>query len=146
MLHVCRRYRLLEQSHAPYLEVMPFKVIVSFTLLQLGCLLGVYGITWAGIAGVAFPIPIMALVPLRQYVLPRLFKQQHLAVLDNLVTEEVEPIAHEDAVRVRGCVLVVPPPPSFPTPSFPCMCIVICWASPAIFQYSTAKHPCMHAG
>lgn len=28
-------------------------------------------VTWAGIGGVAFPIPIMALVPVRMYLLPR---------------------------------------------------------------------------
>ncbi len=33
-------------------------------------------------AGIAFPLPIMALVPLRRYLLPRAFSAPHLADLD----------------------------------------------------------------
>lgn len=41
-------------------------------MLQVLLLAGVWAlVTWAGVAGVAFPLPIMALVPLRAFVLPR---------------------------------------------------------------------------
>jgi hypothetical protein len=72
---------------------VPFRVVARFTLLQLVYLLGVWALTtWAGIAGIAFPLPIMVLVPLRQYVLPLLFSRQHLAELDAASYEEAPPI------------------------------------------------------
>jgi hypothetical protein len=46
--HACRR--LLERGHAPYIETVPFRVIVLFTLLQLVGLGAVYGITKAGVS------------------------------------------------------------------------------------------------
>ena len=44
----------------------------------------------------------MALVPLRQYVLPRLFDPKHLAELDRASYEEVPALNHELAARVSG--------------------------------------------
>lgn len=48
--------------------------------------------TWAGVYGIAFPILIMALVPLRQYVIPKLFPASSLRYLDTAedVEEEIE--------------------------------------------------------
>jgi len=43
-----------------------------------------YGITWAGIAGVSFPLFIMLLVPAREYIMPRFFTHQDLHHLDPL--------------------------------------------------------------
>ena len=43
------RCRLLERGHAPYIETVPFRVILWFTALQLAGLGAVYGITWAGV-------------------------------------------------------------------------------------------------
>ena len=54
------------------------------------------------VVGVAFPIPIMALVPLRQFVLPRLFDPKHLAELDRASYEELPALNHELAARVSG--------------------------------------------
>uniref|UniRef100_A0A383W2A2 Bicarbonate transporter-like transmembrane domain-containing protein n=1 Tax=Tetradesmus obliquus TaxID=3088 RepID=A0A383W2A2_TETOB len=89
-----RRIGVLQQEHAAYLQLVPFRVVVRFTLLQLALLLGVWAlVTWAGIAGIAFPLPIMALVPLRQYVLPLLFDKKHLAGLDAAAYEEAPGIA-----------------------------------------------------
>ncbi|WIA30064.1 hypothetical protein OEZ86_000159 [Tetradesmus obliquus] len=89
-----RRIGVLQQEHAAYLQLVPFRVVVRFTLLQLALLLGVWAlVTWAGIAGIAFPLPIMALVPLRQYVLPLLFDKKHLASLDAAAYEEAPGIA-----------------------------------------------------
>jgi hypothetical protein len=80
-------------------------VVVRFTLLQLAYLLGVWALTtWAGIAGIAFPLPIMALVPVRQYLLPLLFSRQHLAELDAASYEEAPPIHDRlQAAQVRRC-------------------------------------------
>jgi hypothetical protein len=63
--------RLLEQGHAPYVETVPFKAVAAFTIFQLIYLLMVYGITWIPIAGFLFPLPIIALIPIRSYLLPK---------------------------------------------------------------------------
>ena len=47
----CRRYIALEAGHHPYLETVPFRTIVAFTLFQALYTGAVYGLTWAGIAG-----------------------------------------------------------------------------------------------
>jgi hypothetical protein len=90
------------------LQLVPFRVVARFTLLQLVYLLGVWALTtWAGIAGIAFPLPIMALVPLRQYLLPLLFSRQHLAELDAASYEEAPPIHDRlQAAQVRPVLLL----------------------------------------
>jgi hypothetical protein len=40
------RVRILRREHPPYLEVVPFKTVVGFTLFQIVYTLAVYGITW----------------------------------------------------------------------------------------------------
>jgi len=97
-----RRYLVLERGHAPYLETVKYKIIVAFTLIQLIVVGAVYGLTWAGIAGVLFPLPIMALVPFRQYILPRWFRSDDLNALDKLKEEEAAPLGHEEAIEVAG--------------------------------------------
>ena len=73
---------MLTQPHPVWLETVTMSNIVKFTLLQLAVLAGVYGITWAGIAGILFPVPILLLIPGRQYVMPRLFDAWTLSQLD----------------------------------------------------------------
>lgn len=46
------------------------RVIVAFTALQFLYVGGVYGITWIHIVGSIFPVPILLLVPIRQYIMP----------------------------------------------------------------------------
>ena len=43
----------------------------------------------AQIVGVIFPVFIMALVPFRQFIMPRIFKREHLRELDAAPYEEV---------------------------------------------------------
>lgn len=88
-----KRYLIYQQGHAPYIETVPFKVIAWFTLLQTALLVAVYGLTWAGIAGILFPVPIMLLVPFRQWIMPRMFKPVYLEELDKMNTEEAPPLA-----------------------------------------------------
>ncbi|KAK9117180.1 hypothetical protein Sjap_016127 [Stephania japonica] len=83
-----RRYKVLEEYHATFVETVPFKAIATFTLFQMAYLLLCFGITWIPIAGVLFPLLIMLLVPVRQYVLPKLFKGVHLQDLDAAEYEE----------------------------------------------------------
>lgn len=83
-----RRYKVLEDFHATFVETVPFKTIAMFTLFQTTYLLLCFGITWVPIAGVLFPLLIMLLVPVRQYVLPKFFKGAHLQDLDAADYEE----------------------------------------------------------
>ncbi|GKV40569.1 hypothetical protein SLEP1_g48195 [Rubroshorea leprosula] len=83
-----RRYKILEEYHATFVETVPFKTIAIFTIFQTTYLLICFGLTWIPIAGVMFPLMIMILVPVRQYFLPRFFKGAHLQDLDAAEYEE----------------------------------------------------------
>ncbi|KAM3307803.1 putative boron transporter 2 isoform X1 [Capsicum chacoense] len=89
-----RRYKVLEDNHATFVETVPFKTIAWFTLFQTVYLLLCFGITWIPIAGVLFPLLIMLLVPVRQYLLPKFFKGAHLQDLDAAEYEEAPAIAY----------------------------------------------------
>ena len=54
---------ILEKAHAPYVETVPLRTVAAFTALQLAAVGAIYGVTWAGVAGVLFPLPIVLLVP-----------------------------------------------------------------------------------
>lgn len=88
-----RRYKVLEDYHATFVETVPFKTIAMFTLFQTAYLLLCFGLTWIPIAGVLFPLLIMLLVPVRQYLLPKFFKSAHLQDLDAAEYEEASAIA-----------------------------------------------------
>ncbi|KAK4768408.1 hypothetical protein SAY87_003549 [Trapa incisa] len=83
-----RRYKVLEEYHATFVETVPFKAIAIFTVFQTAYLLVCFGLTWIPIAGVMFPLMIMLLVPVRQYILPKFFKGAHLQDLDAAEYEE----------------------------------------------------------
>ncbi|KAF3336236.1 hypothetical protein FCM35_KLT18822 [Carex littledalei] len=80
--------QVLEEYHATFVETVPFKTIAFFTLFQTSYLLICFGTTWIPIAGVLFPLMIMLLVPVRQYILPKMFKGAHLTDLDAAEYEE----------------------------------------------------------
>ncbi|XP_014501627.1 probable boron transporter 2 [Vigna radiata var. radiata] len=88
-----RRYKLLEEYHATFVETVPFKTVAMFTVFQTVYLLLCFGLTWIPIAGVLFPLLIMLLVPVRQYCLPKFFKGAHLQELDAAAYEEAPAIA-----------------------------------------------------
>ncbi|KAM2017149.1 hypothetical protein EV2_048470 [Malus domestica] len=83
-----RRFKVLEDNHATFVETVPFKSIAMFTVFQTLYLLACFGLTWVPIAGVMFPMMIMLLVPVRQYILPKFFKGAHLQDLDAAEYEE----------------------------------------------------------
>lgn len=89
-----RRYMVLEEYHATFVETVPFKTIAFFTLFQTVYLLLCFGITWIPIAGVLFPLLIMLLIPVRQYLLPKFFKAAHLQDLDAAEYEEAPAITY----------------------------------------------------
>lgn len=81
--------RLLEGDHASFVESVPSKYIVLFTLFQCVYFLVCFGVTWIPIAGMLFPLPFFLLITLRQHILPKLFKPQHLKELDAAEYEEI---------------------------------------------------------
>lgn len=87
-----RRFKVLEDYHATFVETVPFKTIATFTLFQTSYLLICFGLTWVPIAGLLFPLMIMLLVPVRQYILPKFFKGVHLQDLDAAEYEEAPAI------------------------------------------------------
>ncbi|KAF2315907.1 hypothetical protein GH714_040702 [Hevea brasiliensis] len=87
----------LEECHATFIETVPFKTIAIFTLFQTVYLLVCFGITWIPIAGVLFPMLIMLLVPVRQYLLPKFFKGAHLQDLDAAEYEEAPAVSYNMA-------------------------------------------------
>ncbi|XP_047307861.1 probable boron transporter 2 isoform X1 [Impatiens glandulifera] len=96
-----RRYKVLEEYHATFVETVPFKTIALFTLFQTAYLLVCFGITWVPIAGVLFPLMIMLLVPVRQYIMPKLFKGAFLQDLDASEFEESPALPFEVATEVE---------------------------------------------
>lgn len=91
---------MLEKYHGTFLETVPFKTIATFTLFQTAYLLLCFGITWIPIAGVLFPLLIMLLVPVRQYLLPKFFKRAHLQDLDAAEYEEAPAVAFNMSFEV----------------------------------------------
>ncbi|GAA0151228.1 secondary carrier transporter [Lithospermum erythrorhizon] len=92
-----RRYKVLEEHHATFIETVPFRTIVFFTLFQTAYLLACFGVTWIPIAGALFPLLIMLLVPVRQYFLPKFFKGAHLQDLDAAEYEEAPAVTYNMA-------------------------------------------------
>jgi boron transporter len=74
---------------------VPMKVIRRFTLLQLAVLLCIYGVTRMPFIDGFFPMLIAVLVPVRIYVLPRLFGEAHVKAMDGNV---IEPSHAEEAI------------------------------------------------
>ncbi|XP_061346275.1 probable boron transporter 7 [Gastrolobium bilobum] len=84
-----RRYKILEGSHASFVETVPFKTIAAFTALQFAYFMFCYGVTWIPIGGILFPLPFFLLIILRERLLPKLFKPSHLQELDASEYEEI---------------------------------------------------------
>lgn len=97
---------MLEDYHATFVETVPFKTIAAFTLFQTAYLLVCFGITWIPLAGVLFPLLIMLLVPVRQYLLPKFFKAAHLQDLDAAEYEEARAITYNMTFEVSYTVVL----------------------------------------
>lgn len=83
-----RRYKVLEGSHASFMESVPYEYIVRFTLFQVVYFLMCFGVTWIPIAGILFPLLFFLLISIRQHVLPKFFHPAHLRELDSCEWEE----------------------------------------------------------
>ncbi|XP_010454873.1 PREDICTED: probable boron transporter 6 isoform X1 [Camelina sativa] len=82
-------FKVLEGVHASFIELVPYRVIVTFTLFQLVYFLLCYGMTWIPMAGIFFPALFFLLISIREHLLPKLFDPQHLHVLDASDYEEI---------------------------------------------------------
>lgn len=80
-MHVCR-IEMLNKEHPVYLETVTFRNIMKFTALQVAYLFMVWGVTWAGAIGIAFPFLIVLVIPARQYLMPKFFDRWTLSQLD----------------------------------------------------------------
>ncbi|KAL7619108.1 hypothetical protein Lser_V15G01310 [Lactuca serriola] len=84
-----RRYKVLERVHASFVESVPYRTIVMFTIFQIVYFLTCFGVTWIPIAGILFPVPFFLLITIRQHILPKLFHPYHLSELDAAEYEEI---------------------------------------------------------
>ncbi|PNY17407.1 boron transporter 4-like protein, partial [Trifolium pratense] len=84
-----RWFKLLEGHHASFVESVPIRNIVFFTIFQCVYFLVCFGVTWIPIAGILFPLPFFFLILVRQYILPKLFSPHHLRELDAAEYEEI---------------------------------------------------------
>ncbi|XWS16416.1 hypothetical protein CRYUN_Cryun34aG0085600 [Craigia yunnanensis] len=84
-----RRYKVLQGVHASFLESVPYRYIVMFTLFQFIYLLLCFGVTWIPIAGILFPLPFFLLISIRQHILPKLIQPNYLWELDAAEYEEI---------------------------------------------------------
>ncbi|CAJ1972104.1 unnamed protein product [Sphenostylis stenocarpa] len=84
-----RRHKILEGPHASFVESVPFNTIATFTIVQIVYFLICYGVTWIPIGGILFPLPFFLLITIREHLLPRLFKPDHLQELDAVEYEEI---------------------------------------------------------
>lgn len=89
VLHLISLNRVLEGVHASFVESVPFKSILMFTLFQLVYLLVCFGVTWIPIAGILFPLLFFLLISIRQHILPKFFTSEHLRELDAAEYEEI---------------------------------------------------------
>ncbi|XP_068647365.1 boron transporter 4 isoform X2 [Aristolochia californica] len=91
-----RRYKVLEGDHASFVETVPFKIAAAFTIFQTVYLLICFGVTWIPVAGILFPVPFFMLIYIRQHILPKFFRADHLYELDAAEYEEIAGAPHRD--------------------------------------------------
>jgi len=77
-----RRGKKAGEAVPMYAERVPFRVMASFTCMQLAFMLGMLGISWAGQGGIAFPVLLLIMIPIRHSVVPRHISSRHLRDLD----------------------------------------------------------------
>ncbi len=90
--------RHLVHDYADCLKSVEYRDLLKFTLIQVLFVFGIWAFTFAGIAGIAFPIFIILLVPFRSYLMPRFFSEDVLHKLDAVDVVSREPIEEFDAV------------------------------------------------
>ncbi|KAJ0707476.1 putative bicarbonate transporter [Helianthus annuus] len=84
-----RRYKVLEKVHASFIESVPFKSMVIFTVFEVVYFLVCYGMTWILVAGIIFHVSFFLLISIRQHTLPKIFQLHHLRELDAAEYEKI---------------------------------------------------------
>ncbi|KAI5660533.1 hypothetical protein M9H77_29326 [Catharanthus roseus] len=97
-----RRFKVFEGVHPSFLEFVPFRCIVIFTVFQLVYFLVCFGVTWIPVAGILFPLPFFLLISIRQHLLPKLFQPRHLEELDSSEYEECSNADHLTQPLLQG--------------------------------------------
>lgn len=93
--------RILEGSHASFVESVPYKTIATFTVLQFLYFAICYGLTWIPIGGILFPLPFFLLIAIRERLLPKLFDANYLQELDASEYEEIIGAPHNIPLMVK---------------------------------------------
>jgi len=86
-------------------ESVPFKTIALFTVLQCVYFLVCYGVQLIPIGGILFPLPFFLLIPIREYLLPRIFKPADLQELDAAEYEEILGVPNEVCLVLNNVVI-----------------------------------------
>ncbi|KAJ6902701.1 hypothetical protein NC651_020244 [Populus alba x Populus x berolinensis] len=96
-----RRYKLLRSTISVLWKAYLSRQLRYSQFSRLLICSSVFGITWIPIAGVLFPLMIMLLVPVRQYILPKFFKAVHLQDLDAAEYEEIPALSFSLATEAE---------------------------------------------
>ncbi|KAL8138569.1 hypothetical protein V2J09_004570 [Rumex salicifolius] len=87
-----RLHKVMERDHVSFVESVPYRYIMAFTLFQLAYLLACFGVTWIPTGGIIFPLLFFFLLVIRHRIMPMVFDQYHLEQLDAHEYEEVAAI------------------------------------------------------
>ncbi|KAK1436828.1 hypothetical protein QVD17_02612 [Tagetes erecta] len=85
-----QRYKFIEKAHTYFVDTVPYRTIVIFTVFQILYFIACFGVTWIPVAGILFPLLFFILIVIRQYLLPKLFLSRHLNDLDAAEFEDFE--------------------------------------------------------
>ncbi|XP_076933035.1 boron transporter 4-like [Bidens hawaiensis] len=85
-----QRYKFVEKVHTYFVETVPYRTIVIFTIFQVVYFLACFGVTWIPIGGILFPLMFFILIVIRQYILPKMISPRHLNELDAAEFDEFE--------------------------------------------------------
>jgi len=81
---------------------VPLKVVLKYTALQLVLVAVIFGITLTP-AAISFPVLIGILVPLRYFIIGKVFSANHLKYLDSSASEPEEPIDDMVIIAEDSC-------------------------------------------
>ncbi|XP_076893811.1 putative boron transporter 7 [Bidens hawaiensis] len=85
-----QRYKFVEEVHTYFVETVPYRTIVIFTIFQVVYFIACFGVTWIPIGGILFPLMFFILIIIRQYIMPKMIFPRHLNELDAAEFDEFE--------------------------------------------------------
>jgi len=75
-------FSTLPESSSSYLQ-LPWYRIHLYTLVQIACLAACWGMRFTGPFALAFPLVVVGFIPIRLYLLPKIFSPEELELLDS---------------------------------------------------------------